>query len=167
VLVGEPSSARLRSEELFGPGVVVVQLDNDDEMVRWANDCPFGLGASIWTRDSARARSIAGRLETGSVWHNDHAYSFGASQTPWGGRGSSGLGRTGSRHGLYALSHVKLVDADRGRLTPGWWFPYGDAAVDGIRGLLGGLHADGIGARVRAVAAHRRGLAHLARKVLR
>ena len=59
------------------------------------------------------------------------------------------------------------MDADRGRLTPGWWFPYGEAAVDGLRGLLGGLYADGVGARVRAVAEHRRGLVHLARKVLR
>ena len=167
ILVGEPRAARLRGEELFGPAAVVVERDNDDEMVRWANDSPFGLGASVWTRDAERARAIAERLETGAVWVNDHAYSFGAPQTPWGGRGSTGLGRTGSRHGLYALSHVKLVDADRGWLTPGWWFPYGDAAVDGLRGLLGGLYAEGVEARVRAVVAHRRGLAHLARKVLR
>ena len=142
-------------------------MDNDDEMVRWVNDSPFGLGASVWTRDLPRARAVAARLETGSVWVNDHAYTFGASQAPWGGRRASGLGRTGSRHGLYALSHVKLVDADRGRLTPGWWYPYGDAAVDGLRGLLGGLYADGVGARVRAVVVHRRGLVHLARKMLR
>jgi len=136
-------------------------------MVRWANDSPFALGASVWSGDRARARAIADRLETGCVWHNDHAYSFGASQTPWGGRRGSGLGRTGSRHGLYALSHVKLVDADRGRLTPGWWYPYGDRAVDGLRGLLGALYADGAGARVRAAVDHRRGLVHLARKTLR
>jgi succinate-semialdehyde dehydrogenase/glutarate-semialdehyde dehydrogenase len=167
VLLGEPRAARLRSEELFGPGAVVVEIDNDDEMVRWANTSPFGLGASVWTRDAQRARAIAARLETGSVWVNDHAYTFGAAQAPWGGRRASGLGRTGSRHGLYAVSNIKLVDMDRGRLTPGWWFPYGDAAVDGLRGLLGALYAEGVGARVRAVATHRRGLAHLARKVLR
>jgi acyl-CoA reductase-like NAD-dependent aldehyde dehydrogenase len=167
VLLGEPRDARLAGEELFGPAAVVVQLDNDEEMARWANDSPFGLGASVWTRDGDRARSLAHRLETGCVWHNDHAYSFGASQTPWGGRRASGLGRTGSRHGLYALSHVKLVDADRGRLTPGWWYPYGDRAVDGLRGLLGALYADGIGPRVRAAVRHRQGLVHLARKTLR
>jgi acyl-CoA reductase-like NAD-dependent aldehyde dehydrogenase len=167
VLVGEPRTSRARTEELFGPAAVVVQLDNDLEMMRWANDSPFGLGASIWTRSPRRARALAARLETGSVWVNDHAYSFGASQAPWGGRRASGLGRTGSRHGLYALSHSKLVDSDRGRLTPGWWFPYGEHAIDGLRGLLGALYADGAGARIRAVAGHRRGLAHLARKVLR
>ena len=167
LLLGEPRDARLVGEELFGPAATVVEMDTDEAMVRWANDSPFGLGASVWTRDRARARAIANRLETGCVWHNDHAYSFGASQTPWGGRRGSGLGRTGSRHGLHALSNVKLVDADRGWLTPGWWYPYGDRAVDGLRGLLGALYADGVESRARAVVEHRRGLVHLVRKTLR
>ena len=167
ILLGEPAAARLSSEELFGPGAVVVSIDNDREMAHWANDSPFGLGASVWSRDATRARAVAERLETGMVWHNDHAYSFGASQTPWGGRRGSGLGRIGSRHGLYALSHQKFVDTDRGRLTPGWWYPYGGRAVDGLQGLLGALYADGLGSRARAVIEHRRGLAHLVRKTLR
>jgi succinate-semialdehyde dehydrogenase/glutarate-semialdehyde dehydrogenase len=167
VLLGEPREARLRTEELFGPGVAVVEVDNEEKMVAWANDSRFALGASIWTRDRHRARALARRLRAGSVWVNDHAYSFGAAQTPWGGRGASGLGRTGSRHGLYALSHVKFVDADRGRLTPGWWYPYAGETVDGLRGLLGMLHAPGLGGRLRAIATHRRGLAHLARRTLR
>jgi len=65
------------------------------------------------------------------------------------------------------LSNVKLVDADRGWLTPGWWYPYGDRAVDGLRGLLGALYADGVESRARAVVEHRRGLLHLVRKTLR
>jgi hypothetical protein len=167
VVLGEPRDARLRDEELFGPAVTVVSMDNDAQMVRWANDSSFGLGASIWTRDTGRARALAARLETGSVWVNDHAYTFGAAQAPWGGRRSSGLGRTASQHGLYALSNIKLVDSDRGRLTPGWWYPYGDDAVDGLRGLLGALYGGGAAARARSVVGHRRGLAHLVRKVLR
>ncbi len=167
LLLGEPPDARIVTEELFGPAAVIVELDNEKDMTRWVNDSPFGLGASVWTRDAGRARALADRLDTGMVWHNDHAYSFGASQAPWGGRRGSGLGRIGSRHGLYALSHVKLVDSDRGRLTPGWWYPYGDRAVDGLRGLLGALYADGLASRARAAIEHRRGLAHLVRKTLR
>jgi acyl-CoA reductase-like NAD-dependent aldehyde dehydrogenase len=167
ILLGEPRHARLRSEELFGPAAVVVQLDTEDEMVRWANDSPFALGASVWSRDARRARAVASRLETGSVWINDHAYSFGAAQAPWGSRSGSGVGRTGSRHGLYALSDVTFVDSDTGRLTPGWWFPYPGDVVDGFRGLLGVLYGKGARRRGRALVTHRRGLTHLARKVLR
>lgn len=166
IVLGEPRHARLRSEELFGPAAVVVQLDTDDEMVRWANDSPFALGASVWSRDSRRARAVAARLETGSAWVNDHAYSFGAAQAPWGSRSGSGLGRTGSRHGLYELSDMTFVGTDSGRLTPGWWFPYAGEVVDGFRGLLGALYGSGMRARGRALVTHRRGLAHLARKVL-
>jgi acyl-CoA reductase-like NAD-dependent aldehyde dehydrogenase len=167
ILLGEPREARLRREELFGPGAVVVRIDTEEEMVRWANDSPFALGASVWSRDLGRARAVARRLETGSVWVNDHAYSFGAAQAPWGGRGGSGVGRTGSRHGLYALSDVTFVGTDTGRLRPGWWFPYSSDGVDGFRGLLGALYGDGLRARGRSLVEHRRGLAHLVRRVLR
>ena len=167
VLLGEPRDARLRDEELFGPAVVVVEKDNDDAMVRWANASDFGLGASVWSRDLDRARSVAARLDTGMTWINDHAYSFGAEETPWGGRRASGLGTTTSRHGLYALSRPAFADVDAGWLTPGWWYPYSDRAVDGFRGVLAGLYGDGMAARAAALWTHRRGLAHLAGKVLR
>ncbi len=167
VILGEPQEARLRSEEIFGPAVIVVQIDNDEAMIRWANDSPYGLGASVWSTSAARARSVAARLEAGMVWVNDHAYSFGAAQAPWGGRRASGLGTTTSRHGLQTLSRTTFADADRGRLTPGWWFPYSDSAVDGFRGVLGGLYADGVGARAGALWTHRRGLSHLVGRVLR
>jgi succinate-semialdehyde dehydrogenase/glutarate-semialdehyde dehydrogenase len=167
VIVGEPLDAGIRSQELFGPAVVVVEKDNDREMVHWANDSPFGLGASVWSRDHDRAGAISARLDAGMVWVNDHAYSFGAGQAPWAGRRASGLGTTTSRHGLYALSRPGFSDADRGRLTPGWWYPYSDRAVDGFRGVLGGLYGDGLGRRAERLWSHRRGLAHLVGKALR
>jgi hypothetical protein len=100
------------------------------------------------------------------VWINDHAYSYGVCQAPWGGRGASGHGRTHSKHGLYGLSHVKYVDTDAGRLRPPWWYPYGDDGVEGFRGALGALYGRGIGTRARALARHRAGVAALARKAL-
>jgi len=136
-------------------------------MVRWANASDFGLGASVWSRDLDRARSVVARLDTGMTWINDHAYSFGAQETPWGGRRASGLGTTTSRQGLYALSRPAFADVDAGWLTPGWWYPYSDRAVDGFRGVLAGLYGDGMAARAAALWTHRRGLAHLAGKVLR
>lgn len=166
VLAGEPDSARLRREEAFGPVVTVVPFDDLRDAVRRANDSPFALGASVWTRDRGLARDVAAQLRAGSVWHNDHAYSYGAMQAPWGGRGASGVGRTHGREGLRALTHVKFTDTDRGWVRPGWWYPYSDRVLDGFRGVLGGLYADGARHRARRVIAHRGGVAHLVRKAL-
>ena len=166
MLLGEPGSARIRSEEIFGPVVTVVGFDNDEEAVHRANDSRFALGASVWTRDRRRGSAVAARLTAGSVWLNDHAYSYGAAQAPWGGRGASGIGRTHGREGLTALCHLKYVDADSGRIRPGWWYPYSDAVLDGFRGILGGLYGDGLRPRLSALATHRAGVAHLVRKAL-
>ena len=167
VLAGEPAASRIRQEEIFGPVVTVVKIDNDAEGVRRANDSRYGLGASVWTRDRARARSVAERIEAGSVWVNDHAYSYGTCQAPWGGRKESGHGRTHSKHGLYGMSQVKFMDADSGRLRPPWWYPYSDLVVDGFRGALGVLYGDGATQRLRAASRHRRGLVELGKRSLR
>lgn len=168
ILAGEPGPARLKTEEIFGPLATVVAFDNEDEAVALANDSSHALGASVWSHDVTRARALARRIDAGSVWVNDHAYSYGACQAPWGGRGASGLGRTHGRQALEAMSHTKFTDADRGRLTPGWWYPYSDQVVDGFRGVLGVLHGgDGLAGRGRSLLAHRRGLVHLARKMVR
>jgi len=166
VINAEPEGARVRTEEIFGPVVTVVRIDDEADGVRRANESVFALGASVWTRDRARGRRVAEALEAGTVWINDHAYSYGVCQAPWGGRGASGHGRTHSKHGLYALSHVKYVDTDAGRLRPPWWYPYGDDGVEGFRGSLGALYGRGIGARARALRRHRAGVAALARKAL-
>lgn len=167
VLAGEPAAAAIRTHEVFGPVVTVVSMDNDADGIARANDSRHGLGASVWTRDGDRARHVAARLEAGSVWVNDHAYSYGLGQAPWGGRKESGIGRTHSKHGLYAMSQLKYTDADGGRITPPWWYPYSDMVVDGFRGALGALYGDGLGARLHAVRTHRRGLVELGRRALR
>jgi succinate-semialdehyde dehydrogenase/glutarate-semialdehyde dehydrogenase len=166
VLEGEPEASRVRTDEIFGPVVTVVRFDNNDEGIRLANHSRYGLGASVWSRDRARAARVARSLAAGSVWVNDHAYSYGVCQAPWGGRGLSGYGRTHSKHGLYAMCHVKYVDADRGRLTPPWWYPYGRESLDAFRGVFGALYGDRLSARVRAVGRHRRALAGLARRMV-
>ena len=166
VLVGEPAGARITREEIFGPVVTIVQIDNMEDGIRRANASTFGLGASVWTRDRVRARDVAERLDAGSVWTNDVAYSYGACQAPWGGRKESGFGRTHARAGLLDLTHTKFVDADSGRIRPPWWFPYDERLADGFRGALGVLYGSGAGARVRSLADRRSGLASLGRRAL-
>jgi succinate-semialdehyde dehydrogenase/glutarate-semialdehyde dehydrogenase len=167
VLAGEPQQARLRQQEIFGPVVTVVKIENAADGVRRANDSPYGLGASVWTKDRAVARSVAAQLEAGSVWMNDVAYSYGTCQAPWGGRKASGYGRTHSKHGLYDLSHVKFVDSDSGRLSPPWWFPYDARVAEGFGGVLKSLYSEGARARVSQAWRHRSDLAAVARRSIR
>jgi acyl-CoA reductase-like NAD-dependent aldehyde dehydrogenase len=167
VLVDVPHDARIEHDETFGPVVTVSRVTDDDAAIRAANDSAFALGASVWTRDAARAQRAAHGLRAGTVWHNDHAYSYASSQATWGGRGESGFGRTHSKHGLYDLTSPKFVDHDSGRMPVPWWFPYDEHAADAFRGVLGVLYSDGLPARARAAWRERRALLALAKRYRR
>ena len=143
VLSAVDPSARLQHDEAFGPVVTVARVKDEAAAVAAANGVELALGASVWTRDPQRAERIASRLRAGSVWHNDHAYSYAAAGASWGGRGASGFGRTHSKHGLYALVNVKFADRDSGRVGVPWWFPYDDAAAGAFRGVLGTIYGSG------------------------
>ncbi len=124
-------SMDLMREETFGPVLAVCPVRDAEEAVRLANDSPFGLAASVWTRDTKRGRQIAAQLNAGTVMVNDALSAFGICEAPHGGRGASGWGRTHSRLGLLEMVQVKYVDVDGlPRMAKPWWFPYGTAALD-------------------------------------
>ncbi|HEV2075179.1 MAG TPA: aldehyde dehydrogenase family protein, partial [Thermoleophilaceae bacterium] len=101
VLTGVRDDMRIMREQILGPVTTVIAVDSEEEAIRCANTTEFGLGASVWTLDRERAERIAARIAAGSVWINDHSYSRGAFQCPWGGEKSSGVGRSHSRFGFY------------------------------------------------------------------
>ena len=164
VLVDVPRDARIEHEETFGPVVSVERVGDERAAVARANDTTYGLGASVWTRDAERAAHVAGKLRAGTVWHNDHAYSYATAQAAWGGRGESGFGRTHSKHGLYDLTSIKFVDRDSGRVPVPWWLPYDETTADTFRGLLPVLYGNH---KLRDAWRNRRAVVRMARRYLR
>jgi acyl-CoA reductase-like NAD-dependent aldehyde dehydrogenase len=96
VLVDVDHSMKCMTEETFGPTLPIMKVSDVDEAVRLANDSPYGLGASVFTRDSARGEAIARRLDVGAANVNDALINYTVLEMPMGGAKASGLG---SRHG--------------------------------------------------------------------
>lgn len=123
-------------EETFGPVLPVMTFQTEAEAVRLANDSVFGLTASVWTRDLARGRRLAERIEAGTVTVNEVLYTHGIAQTPWGGMKQSGIGRTHGRAGLLELVAAQHIHANRfARIKDLWWFPYTPRAEAMFRAL--------------------------------
>jgi phenylacetaldehyde dehydrogenase len=85
------NSLRVVQEEIFGPVLVVMPFDTEQEAIRLANDNAFGLAASVWTQDINRAMRISNRLDAGTVWVNAH--DLVDSAMPCGGSKASGFGK--------------------------------------------------------------------------
>lgn len=92
-------------EESFGPILPVMRVESDEEALRFMNESRFGLTASVWTRDRARADALAPRIEAGTVFMNRCDYLDPA--LPWVGVKESGLGCTLSRWGFAQLTRLK------------------------------------------------------------
>ena len=126
VIVGVDPRSRLMQEETFGPVLPVVKVHDEEEALRLANDSPFGLSASVWSKNTARAMSVARRVEAGAVNVNDMYTNIAAVPLPMAGWGSSGLGhRFGGASGLLRFCRTQAIV--RARLTPAdepLWFPY-------------------------------------------
>jgi aldehyde dehydrogenase (NAD+)/aminobutyraldehyde dehydrogenase len=107
VVADVPEGSFITRDEVFGPIVSVESFSTTEEAIRRANDTPYGLSASIWTRDSDLAISVPRLLDFGTVWVNAHLV-FGA-ELPWGGFKGSGYGRDLSAYSLEDFTRTKHV----------------------------------------------------------
>ncbi|MDP3581154.1 MAG: aldehyde dehydrogenase family protein, partial [Ignavibacteria bacterium] len=103
VLPGSPAY----DDEIFGPVASLIKAKDEADAIRIANDSPFGLGASLWTSNIEKAKQLAARIESGSVFINGMVKSD--PRLPFGGIKNSGYGREISHYGIKEFVNIKTV----------------------------------------------------------
>ncbi len=111
VLAGLKGDERIVVEEQFGPALPVIEYADLEDAIAQANDSHYGLGASVWTSDPERGRTLAPRVESGTVWINTHQ--SGIPGQPFGGFKWSGIGVEGGPWGMLAYTELQAIHTKR------------------------------------------------------
>lgn len=111
VFTNVKQNMKIAREEIFGPVACIMEpFSSEDEVIDLANDNTFGLCATVWTKDRAKAIRFANELQAGVIFVNGS--SGAGTEFPWGGFKESGIGKEGSKYGLQDYSQVKVVALD-------------------------------------------------------
>ncbi|OKI61343.1 gamma-aminobutyraldehyde dehydrogenase [Streptomyces sp. MJM1172] len=128
LIAGAAQDSEVVQSEIFGPVLVVLPFDTDDEGIALANDTPYGLAASAWSRDLYRAHRATREIQAGCVWVNDHIPII--SEMPHGGYKASGFGKDMSAYSFEEYTQVKHVMFDNTAVAAKDWHRtiFGDRA---------------------------------------
>jgi betaine-aldehyde dehydrogenase len=107
ILEGLTNNARISQEEIFGPVLVAMPFDSEEELIAQANDSVYALAAGVWSRDFKRAWRLGRAVQAGTVWIN--TYKQFSVSTPFGGWRDSGLGREKGREGIFQYMEQKSM----------------------------------------------------------
>ncbi len=145
VLVDVDHTMKAMTEETFGPTLPIMKVADADEAVRLANESPYGLGASVFSRDTERGEAIARRLEAGAANVNDALVNYTALELPMGGAKASGIG---SRHGAggirkYCSQQAIVVTSRLAMKREPHMFPYKARTTRMISRVFGLLYGRG------------------------
>ena len=110
---------RVAREEIFGPVLVAIPFDDEDDAVRIANDTDYGLGSGVFTTDTSRARRMVHALKSGTVYVNTYNQIY--PQAPFPGWNGSGNGVERGLAGLYNYVRIKNVIQDISGKPIGWF----------------------------------------------
>jgi betaine-aldehyde dehydrogenase len=110
LIADAPQDSEVVQSEIFGPVLVVLPFDTDEEGIALANDTPYGLAASVWSRDVYRANRATREIKAGCVWVNDHIPII--SEMPHGGYRASGFGKDMSTYSFEEYTQIKHVMFD-------------------------------------------------------
>ena len=134
LLTGMTHEMRMMREETFGPFLPIMGVASDDEAVQLANDSQYGLGGSVWTRDTKAGEAIARRVKSGSVMVNNAVQSGGCVTLPFGGDGDSGVGRAQGEQAYYHYVATKSVMSCPDSVES-LWMPYGSTTAGFFKGV--------------------------------
>ncbi|MCB8986033.1 MAG: aldehyde dehydrogenase family protein [Ardenticatenaceae bacterium] len=123
VVVDVTQEMALGREETFGPVLPIMKFQTEAEAIALANDSPYGLGASVWSADLARAERVARALKVGNVAINNHMLTEANPALPYGGVKASGYGRYKGDWGLLGFSNVKalMIGGDNDHIESHWY----------------------------------------------
>jgi len=127
VIVVNDSNLKVWQEETFGPVIAIRSFATEAEAVSIANNSPYGLNGSVWSKDKRRARRLVRNIRSGCMCINDVISNYILSDLPFGGQKESGIGRVYGKEGLRAFTDMQSVMEDRFVLSKElWWFPYSE-----------------------------------------